>query len=189
MILLVDNYDSFTYNLSDYLQRCGAQIEVIKNDIAHEQWKTNNYQGLVLSPGPGTPDRSGRLMEIFAYFRSKLPILGICLGQQAIGMHFGATLKRAAMPMHGKISMINVDNSDLIFNHLPKQLHVVRYHSLILDSLPPHLKILAHTGQNEIMAIRHVNQPIWGLQFHPEAWCTEHGLTMLQNWVNFVYKK
>lgn len=187
MILLVDSYDSFTYNLSDYLQRCGASIHVMYNDEPSNEWKQKAYQGVVLSPGPGTPQSAGRLLEILDFFVGKIPILGVCLGHQAIGQYFGAELTKAHAPMHGKLSTIHTI-PDVIFQSLPTSFKVVRYHSLILRNTPPSLITLASTDQSEIMAIRHHALPIWGLQFHPEAWCTEYGLEMINNWVQWAYQ-
>jgi anthranilate synthase/aminodeoxychorismate synthase-like glutamine amidotransferase len=181
MVLLIDNYDSFTYNLQDYLQQIGLDCEVFRNDVSLEVLKKRPYEALVLSPGPGKPEDAGNLMAIIEHFQQELPILGICLGHQALALHFGASIKKAALPMHGKISTITCID-DPIFENIPPVFQVVRYHSLITHELPPQLTILARTEQNEIMAYRHINLPIYGLQFHPEAVLTEFGLQLLKNW-------
>lgn len=137
---------------------------------------------MVLSPGPGTPAHAGHLMEYLALKHEELPILGICLGQQAICAHFGGSLKKALKPMHGKTSKV-VLNKNPIFADLPTTFQVVRYHSLICADLPGSLDVLATTEDGEIMAIGHKNLPIWGLQFHPEAALTENGLHILKNWL------
>jgi anthranilate synthase/aminodeoxychorismate synthase-like glutamine amidotransferase len=181
MILLLDNFDSFTYNLQDYLSQIGLKCEVVRNDIPLEKIILKDYKAVLLSPGPGKPADAGNLLSVINYYHDKLPILGICLGHQALAAYFGATVRKANYPMHGKVSMINC-YSDPIFDNIPKQINVVRYHSLITENLPPALKVLAYTSENEIMSFRHISLPIYGLQFHPEAILTEHGLQLLKNW-------
>lgn len=182
-LLLIDNFDSFTYNLVDYLSQLGANCHVVRNDVSLDAITGQPYDGVVLSPGPETPEKAGNLMEILAYYHQKLPILGVCLGHQAIGEFFGAKLGKAIRPMHGKLSTISV-HPDPLWNDLPSHFQVVRYHSLILTEIAFPLKILATTAENEVMAIRHVSYPIWGVQFHPEAILTAHGLAILRNWLN-----
>jgi anthranilate synthase/aminodeoxychorismate synthase-like glutamine amidotransferase len=182
MLLLLDNYDSFTYNLYDYLAQLGLKCKVFRNDISLEKLKKQDFRGVVLSPGAYTPKEANNLMQITAYYHDKIPILGICLGHQAIGDFFGATLVKAKRPMHGKLSMINCQK-DVIFKNLPTQFNVVRYNSLLIENPNPILKIIAQTSSGEIMAIRHKELPIWGLQFHPEAALTEYGLEILKNFV------
>ncbi|WP_017730013.1 anthranilate synthase component II [Nafulsella turpanensis] len=184
MVLLLDNFDSFTYNLADYLRQAGAECVVLNNQVSPEQLSELNLKGIVLSPGPETPAKAGRLLQVLGTFYNKLPILGICLGHQAIGQFFGAALEKAHKPMHGKISMINCEE-DYLFNGLARQLKVVRYHSLVLNSLPEALSSIAATDSGEIMAIKHKHLPIRGVQFHPEAILTESGLAMLKNWLRF----
>lgn len=184
MVLLLDNFDSFTYNLADYLRQAGAECIVFNNQATPEQLSELNLKGIVLSPGPETPAKAGRLLEVFEAFYNKLPILGICLGHQAIGQFFGAVLEKAHKPMHGKVSMINCED-DYLFEGQARQLKVVRYHSLILKELPETLSSIAATESGEIMAIKHNCLPIRGLQFHPEAVLTESGLAMLKNWLRF----
>jgi len=182
MILLIDNFDSFTYNLYDYLSQTGVKCEVVRNNIHIEKIISNDYHAVVISPGAGKPEEAGNLMSLIDYYHDKLPMLGICLGHQALAGYFGATVKKAAHPVHGKVSMINC-YSDPIFENIPMQINVVRYHSLITENLPNVLKVLAHSSENEIMAFRHISLPIYGLQFHPEAILTECGLQLLKNWI------
>lgn len=184
MILLIDNFDSFTYNLLDYLRQLNVDCKVVRNDVSLEDLTPNSFQGVVISPGPGRPENAGNLLPILSHYSGLLPILGICLGHQAIGIQFGAQLVKAKYPMHGKISAVKCRDSPL-FRSLPGQLNVVRYHSLILQGLPNCLQVIAKTDANEIMAIRHRNLEIHGLQFHPEAYLTEGGFQMIRNWVGF----
>jgi anthranilate synthase/aminodeoxychorismate synthase-like glutamine amidotransferase len=185
-ILLLDNYDSFTYNLYDYFLRLGTQCTVIANDACKvADLADKDWAAVVLSPGPARPKDAGILMEAIDYFHTRKPILGVCLGHQAIGEYFGATLRHAAIPMHGKISPIQHCQND-IFSQLPQPMPVMRYHSLILEELPPTIIAQAHSPTGEIMAIRHEKLPIWGVQFHPESIGSPQGLFLLQNWLNLV---
>lgn len=184
MILILDNYDSFTYNLVDYFQQLGLEVDVIRNTMPRYQIDFKKYHGLVLSPGPEKPEKAGILMEVVKTQVGKLPILGICLGHQALGQYFGAKLVKASYPMHGKLSTIKVKNS-VLFSGIPQKIEVVRYHSLILQSLPPALKITAETDTSEIMAFEHIQSKTAGIQFHPEAILTQYGLEMLKNWATF----
>ncbi|OCG23998.1 anthranilate synthase component 2 [Gilliamella sp. wkB108] len=188
MILLIDNYDSFTFNIYDYLSRAGAHINVIKNDeMAIEQLKQLTFSKIVISPGPGTPDNAGISLAVIATFAGSCPILGICLGHQAIAQHYGYTIGKAAMPMHGKIDEITHDNKGL-FTGIKNPLSVVRYHSLIAyDNLPQSQSPMIVTARNKqglIMGLRHKRLPIESVQFHPEAIKTECGLQMISNFVN-----
>lgn len=183
-ILLVDNFDSFTYNLLDYLGRAGVDCEVYRNDISLEQLQKSRYLGVLLSPGPGKPREAGNLMNILSYFYRKLPILGVCLGHQAIGEFFGARLTKAHRPMHGKISKIRLCSRSVLFTNLPDEFSVVRYHSLVLQGLPECLEATALSQENEIMALEHRYLPICGVQFHPEAALTDFGLQIVANWVS-----
>lgn len=185
MIVLIDNYDSFTYNLVDLVQKY-EEVKVIKNDayLAEEvcSWQITK---LILSPGPGKPQQSGISMEVLRYFWDKIPILGVCLGHQIIAEAVGATVIKAKLPVHGKTSKI-IHNQQLVFEHLPTPFEVMRYHSLIIEknSLPACLKVTAYTEDNEIMAIQHESLPIIGLQFHPESVLTQFGDEMIQNWLS-----
>ncbi|MEK0421534.1 MAG: glutamine amidotransferase of anthranilate synthase [Bacteroidota bacterium] len=182
-VLLIDNYDSFTWNLVHYLILGGVEVTVRHNDdITAEEITNNDYSGLVISPGPCTPQDAGLLMPLLAEVVDKLPILGVCLGHQAIGMHFGCRLVHADEPVHGKASNINHDGAG-IFSGLPNPMKVGRYHSLVLDKIyeDSPLQVSATCG-NEIMAFRHKYLPIEGVQFHPESVLTPEGQSLITNW-------
>jgi anthranilate synthase/aminodeoxychorismate synthase-like glutamine amidotransferase len=181
MVLLLDNFDSFTYNLQDYLYQIGFECDVVRNDVPLREITLKDYQAVVLSPGPGKPEDAGNLIAVIDHYHDKLPMLGICLGHQAIASYFGASVKKAAIPMHGKISAIQC-YPDPVFENIPAHINVVRYHSLITENLPSSLMVLAHTSESEIMAFRHISLPLYGFQFHPEAILTENGLQLLKNW-------
>lgn len=187
MLLLLDNYDSFTYNLVDYFEQLGEEVLVFRNDVPLERLEQHPYDAVVLSPGPGAPRQAGILMQVIERYHRQLPMLGICLGHQALGEFFGAKLTKGLRPMHGKISEIQTEN-EAFFRNLPRKLNVVRYHSLVLQNLPADLIPLAYTAENELMALRHRHLPLFGLQFHPEAILTECGLEMLANWLREVKK-
>lgn len=185
-ILLLDNFDSFTYTLVDYLTQAGADCVVRRNNLPLAMLTDDVYDAVVLSPGPGSPAEAGCLMEVVHQYHNRLPILGVCLGQQAIGAYFGATLAKSPKPMHGKVSTIRVDTSDPLFQGIPEQIRVTRYHSLTLTDLPPELlttAVCSESGEDEVMAIRHQLWPVWGVQFHPEAVLTESGLVLLRNFI------
>jgi anthranilate synthase component 2 len=184
MVLLLDNFDSFTYNLADYIAQCGVKYRVVRNNADLKEVTSEPYQAVILSPGPQTPQKAGNLMQVVDYYVHKIPVLGICLGHQALGVYFGATLTKAIKPMHGKLSSV-ICVSDYMFNGLPASTTVVRYHSLILENMPATLETTAFTDQGEIMAFRHCRLPVRGIQFHPEAALTAHGLTIINNWVKF----
>ncbi len=186
-ILLLDNYDSFTYNLADYLLQTGVRVTVRRNDRIHPQTLDGlKPDGICLSPGPGRPQDSGALMPLLRSWHTRLPMLGICLGQQAIGELFGARLVHAATPVHGKTSEITCVDHPMMAG-IPRRFRVMRYHSLILESLDgTGLLPLAHTHDGELMALAHGALPLWGVQFHPESVLSEHGLTLLGNWVRLV---
>ncbi len=185
-ILLLDNFDSFTYTLVDYLTQAGADCVVRRNNLSLARLIADQYDAVVLSPGPGSPAEAGCLMEVVHHYHNRLPILGVCLGQQAVGAYFGATLAKSPKPMHGKVSTIRVDTRDPLFRGIPEQIRVTRYHSLTLTDLPPELLTTAvclESGREEVMAIRHWLWPVWGVQFHPEAVLTESGLLLLRNFI------
>lgn len=186
-ILLLDNYDSFTYNLHDYWLRLGVSCQVIRNDqLSFKEFKALDFKALVLSPGPQKPKDAGLLMQMIEYFHDKKPIFGICLGHQGIGEFFGATLLKGTVPVHGKTSPIT-HQSHSIFKDLPPQFEVMRYHSLILqDFEQTDLDVIATTSKNEVMAIAHKYLPIHGVQFHPESILTEFGLEMMDNWLKTI---
>ncbi|HSI75611.1 MAG TPA: aminodeoxychorismate/anthranilate synthase component II [Lunatimonas sp.] len=183
MILLIDNFDSFSHILADYFLRTGVELRIVRNDVSVEELKGGNYQALVISPGPETPAKAGNLMEILAYYADKLPILGVCLGHQAIGQYFGADLVKSRRPMHGKVSMVTQIGEHPLFANLPKTFQVTRYHSLELTNLPETLETILVGEKGEIMGVSHRSLPIIGVQFHPEAHLTAYGLDLIADWV------
>lgn len=185
-LLVVDNFDSFTYMLVDYLQQAGASCRVVRNNDSWEALTQEPVDAVVLSPGPGTPTQAGRLLDIINHYYRQVPILGICLGHQALGVFFGARLIKATRPMHGKLSMMHQLQPDLLWEHLPETIQITRYHSLILTDLPDQLVPIAMTEPNELMAMRHRTWPIWGVQFHPEAALTQFGFQLIENWIRFI---
>ena len=188
MILMIDNYDSFTYNLVQYFAKLGERVTVVRNDkISLPEINAMRPDGIVISPGPGAPDSAGISLELVKNLSGKLPILGVCLGHQVIGQAFGGRVVRAARLMHGKTSPVSHDGGT-VFNNLPSPFTAVRYHSLIVEkeSLPDCLEISAWTEQGEIMGLRHKVYPLEGVQFHPESMLSEYGMDMLQNFLNIV---
>jgi anthranilate synthase component 2 len=192
MILLIDNYDSFTYNLYQYLCELGAEVVVRRNDkIGLEEIAALAPERIVISPGPCTPHEAGISMDLIAAVPPEIPLLGVCLGHQAIGAAFGGTVLRAPEPLHGKTSTVE-DNQRDLFAGLPKTFTATRYHSLIVEkkSLPAELEVTALTkgatpdSDEIIMGLKHKTRPIFGLQFHPESILTEHGKAMLKNFLN-----
>jgi anthranilate synthase component 2 len=184
VILLIDNYDSFTYNLVQLLREAGAEVEVLRNDAAGvAELLARNPQGIVLSPGPGRPEDAGVCMEILAA-RPELPILGVCLGHQCMGAVFGAVVERAPKLMHGKTSMVRY-REDPLFAGLPNPFEATRYHSLAVKdgTLPAELLPLAESDDGTLMALRHRDLPYWGVQFHPESVLTPAGVAMLRNFL------
>lgn len=185
MILMIDNYDSFTYNLVHYLEMMDAHVKVMRNDaISVESIRGLKPEMIVISPGPGTPNEAGISAEVVECFKGIIPILGICLGHQVIGQVFDAKVVCAKEPVHGKVFPIWHTGKGL-FKGLHRPLNVTRYHSLILEkeTLPENLEITAETYDGEIMGIRHKQYPIEGVQFHPEAVLTEAGMTLLRNFL------
>ena len=191
MLVMIDNYDSFTYNIVQYLAELGQDVRVFRNDeITVQEIEALNPQRLVISPGPCTPNEAGISMEAIRYFAGKLPILGICLGHQSIGQVFGGHIIRAGQVMHGKISQIHHANTG-VFAGLKNPYNATRYHSLVIDkqNLPDCLEITAWTenpdgSMEEIMGVRHRELAIEGVQFHPESILTEHGHDLLRNFLN-----
>jgi anthranilate synthase/aminodeoxychorismate synthase-like glutamine amidotransferase len=186
VILLIDNYDSFTHNLWQYLRMLGREVRVCRHDeIGVDEVSTLQPALVVLSPGPKAPDQAGICLELVRRLHRQQPILGICLGHQVIGQAFGARVIRAAVPVHGKTCPIRHDGRGC-FAGLPSPLRVTRYHSLILErvSIPAGFEISAEADSGEVMGMRHREFPLEGLQFHPEALLTEHGLEMLRNAVS-----
>ncbi|MAI89425.1 aminodeoxychorismate/anthranilate synthase component II [Ponticaulis sp.] len=190
MILLVDNYDSFTYNLAHYLADVGGEAKVIRNDeMSAEEALALKPDAIVLSPGPCTPNEAGICMDIVKMAPDNLPILGVCLGHQSIGQALGGDIVTAREIRHGKLSTIH-QTGGALFEGLPSDFEVVRYHSLALDppKLPDTLIADATTDDGEIMAVHHVSRPVFGLQFHPESIRTEHGHAMLKNFLKQIAK-
>jgi len=186
MLLLIDNYDSFTYNLVHYLGELGAEAKVVRNDAltAEEALKAD---AIVLSPGPATPDQAGICLEVVRKAPEGKPILGVCLGHQTIGQAFGGTVKRCHEIMHGKLSPIRHKGEGL-FDGAPQGIDVTRYHSLIVerDSLPDCLDVTAETDDGVIMGLAHKTRPVHGVQFHPESIRSEHGKTLLANFLKIA---
>jgi para-aminobenzoate synthetase component 2 len=183
-ILVVDNYDSFVYNLVQYLGQLGADCTVKRNDEVKVE-EADNYDGVLISPGPGTPDNAGVSIPMIKYCaEKKIPLFGVCLGHQAIGEAFGAKVSRAAELLHGKTSQI-IHNGHGVLTDLPSPFTATRYHSLAIerDSVPSELEIVGATDSNIVMAIQHKTLPISGVQFHPESVLTEYGHQMLGNWL------
>ena len=186
MILMIDNYDSFTYNVYQYIGSLYPQIQVVRNDeiTIDEIRNLQNLEALVISPGPGYPDSAGISKEAIKTFGKEIPVLGICLGHQSIGAAFGAKIIHAKELMHGKQSLIEHDGKS-VFEGIPSPVHVARYHSLAVDekTLPYVFEILARTEDGEIMAMQHKEYPLIGIQFHPESIYTDHGKKMIENFL------
>ena len=190
MLLMIDNYDSFTYNLVQYFGELGEDIEVFRNDkISIPEIKKLNPEMLVISPGPGTPKDAGISLDMIIHFQGKIPILGVCLGHQCIGEAFGGKVVSAPRLMHGKTSLINHDEKD-IFQGLSNPFEATRYHSLIIEkeSIPECLEINAWTDQQEIMGVKHKKYLVIGVQFHPESILTKEGKQLLKNFLHLSRK-
>ena len=188
MFVLIDNYDSFTYNLVHYLGEEGAEVVVKRNDVlSADDVLALQPQGILLSPGPCDPERAGICLELIAKAAGKVPMFGVCLGHQSIGQAFGGRVLRAPSPMHGKVSAISHHGSD-IFTSLPTPFNATRYHSLIVErtSLPACLVITAETDDGLIMALRHRDFPIFGVQFHPESIASQYGHDILRNFLRLA---
>ncbi len=186
-ILLLDNYDSFTHMLKDYIEQCGAECVVFRNnEISVAEIELLNFDAIVISPGPKAPKDAGILMELISFFNNKLPILGVCLGHQALGQFFGATLTKAKLPRHGKVDLME-HNHDEMFNNVPSPFFATRYHSLIINNLPETLTPTCFCN-GELMAFRHKYLTIWAVQFHPESSQTVFGIEIIRNFVNQVAK-
>ncbi|CAN5119718.1 aminodeoxychorismate/anthranilate synthase component II [soil metagenome] len=190
MLLVIDNYDSFTYNLVQFLGELGAELLVRRNDeVGVEEIGELAPRGIVISPGPGVPADAGVTVAVIRRWRGEIPILGVCLGHQAIAEAYGGRVVRAGKVMHGKTSLVRHDGTDL-FLGLPNPLEVMRYHSLIVepDTLPPELEVTAHTSDEpeEIHAFRHRTHAVWGVQFHPESVMTDRGRDLLGNFMELA---
>ena len=187
MIVLIDNYDSFTYNLVQYIGALEPDIQVIRNDACTlDEIEAMKPDAIVISPGPGKPSDAGICIEAIRYFKDKVPILGVCLGHQAICEAFGGTVSYAKELMHGKSSVAQIKEASLLFQSIGPEMQVARYHSLaaIRESLPAELKVTAETGDGEVMAVEHRVYPVYGLQFHPESVLTPKGMTLIENFLN-----
>ena len=185
MILMIDNYDSFTYNLVQYMGELGADIRVERNDhISIDEIESLAPKKIVISPGPCTPAKAGISVEVIKYFSDKVPILGVCLGHQSVGAAFGGEIIKAGKLMHGKTSEVRHDGKTL-FKDLPNPFTATRYHSLVLNrkTLPDCFEITAESDDNEIMGIRHKELPVEGVQFHPESILTPNGKDLLKNFI------
>ena len=188
MLLMIDNYDSFVYNLVRYFEELEEEIIIYRNDkISIEDIEKMNIDGIVISPGPKSPKEAGLSLEIIDKFKEKIPILGICLGHQCIGYYFNAIVKKGNEPVHGKVFNITHNNKGL-FQNVKNSLRVTRYHSLIVsrDNLPDTIEITSETDDKVIMGIKHKDYPIYGVQFHPEAEMTEEGHKILNNFINIT---
>jgi anthranilate synthase/aminodeoxychorismate synthase-like glutamine amidotransferase len=186
MLLLLDNYDSFTYNLYQYLSELGAEVVVRRNDqVTIEEIEELEPERIVISPGPCTPTEAGISCDAVALFGSRVPILGVCLGHQSIGQVYGGRVIRAPEPMHGKTSLMHHQGQG-VFQNLPQPFEAIRYHSLIVekDTLPEELEITAETQEGLIMGLRHRHYPVEGVQFHPESIMTSVGKDLLRNFLN-----
>lgn len=185
MLLVIDNYDSFTYNLVQYFGELGADLKVFRNDeITIADIEKMKPDQIVISPGPGRPEEAGISVEVITKLAGKYPILGVCLGHQAIGYAYGGKIIRAKNLMHGKTSLIKHNRKDL-FKNVPNPFEATRYHSLVIDrkTCPACLEVTATTKDGEIMGVRHKKFPLWGVQFHPESVLTQSGKTMLKNFL------
>ena len=191
MFLLLDNYDSFTYNLRHYLGELGAEVEVRRNDaVSADEALSLGAEGIIISPGPCDPDRAGICLEVMEKAAGRLPVLGVCLGHQCIGQAFGAKVVRAPKPMHGKISEIT-HNATGVLAAIPSPFKATRYHSLTLEpgSLPDCLEITAKSDDGVIQGIAHRDLPLHGVQFHPESIASEHGHQLIQNFLDIARGK
>lgn len=187
MILVIDNYDSFTWNLVHYLQMMGAEVEVVRNDaMSVGQALSTGAQGFLISPGPCTPNEAGISLDLVAgCVEAGKPLLGVCLGHQAIGQHFGGKVVRARQLMHGKTSPVSHDGTGL-FAGLPSPFTATRYHSLVVEDIPQELIVNATADDATVMGFRHATLPVHGVQFHPESIATEHGHAMLANFMRLA---
>lgn len=189
MILVLDNHDSFTWNLVDYLRALGAQVQAAQGDaITVAEAMASGAQGMLLAPGPGRPEDAGIGVDLVrACVRARQPVLGVCLGQQVIAQAFGARIVPAPRPMHGKTSAVTHDGSG-VFAGLPSPFAATRYHSLVVEeaSLPPALEVAARAEDGTVQSIRHRDLPIRGVQFHPESIASEHGHALLRNWLELI---
>ena len=186
VILLLDNYDSFVHNLARYFEELGTEPRVVRNDaISVAEIRRLRPQAIVLSPGPCTPHEAGITLEVIRRLGGEVPLLGVCLGHQSIGLAFGASLQRAREPMHGRTSLVQHEGTRL-FAGLPQPLRSMRYHSLVLEQVASPLRVTAHTDDGVVMGIEHTQLPIWGVQFHPESILTTGGHQLLSNFLDLA---
>ncbi|GAB6167648.1 aminodeoxychorismate/anthranilate synthase component II [Clostridium carnis] len=191
MLLMIDNYDSFVFNLVRYIEELNEEVVIYRNDkITIEEIKLLPIDGIILSPGPKSPKDSGISLEIIDNFKNKIPILGICLGHQCIGHYFNGDIVKGREPVHGKMSLVT-HNDDGIFKNVKNPLRVTRYHSLVLkrETVPSSLEVTCETEDSVIMGIKHKELPIYGVQFHPEAEMTEEGHKIIKNFINITKKR
>jgi len=186
MILIIDNYDSFTYNIVQYVGCITEKIEIYKNDLIPVSKVENNYYShIIISPGPGEPSKAGKCVELIKNFYKTIPIFGICLGHQAIGEAFGASVSKNNLVVHGKVSQIYNDNKSILYKNIPNIFEATRYHSLIINknTINENFKINAWLSDKTIMGIEHKNYPLFGVQFHPESIKTKHGGIIIKNFL------
>ena len=181
-VLVIDNYDSFTYNLVHYMEDLDFDVTVVRNDEFSMDF-VENFDKILISPGPGIPDEAGQTKELIKTFYSTKSIMGVCLGHQAIGEVFGGKLKNLDNVFHGISTEIEIISEDKLFNGIPKKIKVGRYHSWVVEKLNKNLEVLAHDVDGNIMALRHKDHKVWGVQFHPESILTEFGKDILKNWL------
>lgn len=187
-VLVIDNYDSFTYNLVHYIGELGAETKVVRNDrITLDEIEAHDPDAIVISPGPCTPNEAGICLALIKRFAGEIPLFGVCLGLQAMGQAFGGDVVRAPVPMHGKVSTISHDGRG-VFRGLNKQFEATRYHSLVVrdDTLPAELSVTARSDDGQIMGLQHRDLPVHGVQFHPESISSENGHAILQNFLNIT---
>ncbi len=188
MILVIDNYDSFTYNIVQYLGSLGQTVKVVRNDqFELKEIASMGPAAIILSPGPGHPSEAGKTCDVIQHFKDKIPMMGVCLGHQAIGLVEGATVNEAKRQLHGKISEVALEPVHL-FDGLGGSMEVVRYHSLVIDktTCPDSLEIISTDEHGEIMAIKHKRYPVYGVQFHPESYSTRDGMKILENFIKIA---
>jgi|TARA_B100001939_G_scaffold160170_1_gene138288 anthranilate synthase component 2 len=192
MLLLLDNYDSFTWNVYHFLKSFKVKVQVVRNNKlkASDNYKFEKYKGIVFSPGPGKPENAGEMMNIISNYKDKIPMLGICLGHQAIGASFGAKIVKMKKVMHGKTDNITILKNSNIIKNIPNNFIATRYHSLEISNknLPKEIEVLAENKEKSIMAIKVKNKKIYGLQFHPESIATSNGELFFKNFIKICYK-
>lgn len=192
MLLLLDNYDSFTWNVYHFLKSFKVKVQVVRNNKlkASDSYKFEKYKGIVFSPGPGKPENAGEMMNIISNYKDKIPMLGICLGHQAIGASFGAKIVKMKKVMHGKTDNITILKNSNIIKNIPNNFIATRYHSLEISNknLPKEIEVLAENKEKSIMAIKVKNKKIYGLQFHPESIATSNGELFFKNFIKICYK-